>query len=184
LAVDSGQSGTNGQTWEIKKGVEKPMGSLKEILPKILGWIVIIITLALAPQINTANDTIIAANNTNLIGLAAIDDFGAPIMILGLLFSGGLLSVAGVKGRMQGASVKEMMSVVGAVVITVLALNLFDQAITYVNELIGPTASGFADVIYGVIPIILYVGIIAGATVYTGVKVIRRRRRNRRSAFA
>lgn len=151
------------------------MGSLANILPKILGWLVIIITLALAPSINTANNTIIAANNTNLIGLAAIDDFGAPIMILGLLFTGGLLSVAGVKGKMGGASVGEMMSVVGAVVVTVLALNLFVNAITYVNALIAPSADGFADVIYGIIPIILYVGIISGATV-SGVKAFRKGR--------
>lgn len=134
---------------------------MKQLLPRILGFIVIVITLALAPTINTANAVIVAENLTNLIGMTAIAAFGAPLIILGLLTVGGVFAVAGVKGQLT-SGVGDMMKVIGAVVIVIVSLTLFESVITYTNTLIG-ASSGFAVVIYGIIPIIIYVGIIVGA---------------------
>ena len=165
---ESGKARKSGKHRKNKKEEEK-LKSFAGLLPRVFGWLIVIITLALSPTINTANEAIIAGNNTNLIGLAAIDDFGAPIIIIGLLFTGGVFGVAGIRGKTGNVSTKDMLSVVGAVVGTILALTLFLQVMTYVNLLIGHDATGFADVIYGIIPIVLYVGIIAGASAYGGV---------------
>ena len=141
------------------------MGNL---LPKILGWLTIIITLALAPSINTANVAVIAAITTNassFIGMSVITTFGAPLMILALLFTGGMLAA----GKVGDGSVRDMMGVIGAVIVTIVALTMFVSVITYVRLLVN-NSTGFAVVIYGIIPIILYLGVIAGAGVITAVK--------------
>lgn len=156
--------------------------NLKDLFPKVMGFIVIIVTLALAPTINTANATIVAANLTNLTGMSAVSAFGAPLIILGLLFSGGLFAVAGAKGQLAGASMKDMLSVIGSVVIIIVALSLFGgttSVISYTNTLIA-ASSGFAVTVYGIIPLLIYIGIIAAAG-YTQARVYRKYRRNRRS---
>ena len=159
------------------------MKAFAGLLPRVFGWLIVIITLALAPTINTSNNAIIAGNNTNLIGLAAIDDFGAPIIIIGLLFTGGVFGIAGIRGKTQNVGTGDMLAIVGAVVGTILALELFQQVMTYVNLLIAPAATGFADVIYGIIPIVLYVGIIAGASAY-GAVVYRKKGKSKKGKTA
>lgn len=143
------------------------MGNL---LPKILGWLVVIITLALAPTINTSNTAVDAAwaaatNNATMIGMDAVLDFGAPLMIIGLLFAGTLLGL----GKIGDGTIKGMMSVIGAIVLVIVALSLFESVIDYVDTLIT-ASTGFAQTVYGIIPIILYVAIIASAGIYAGVK--------------
>ena len=146
-----------------------------------MGFVVIIITLALAPTIQTSNDAIIAANLTDLTGMTAVAAFGAPLIILGLLVSGGLFAVAGVRGRLQGASVGDMLSVIGSVVLVIVSLSLFTNVITYTNTLIGVSAVGFGDVIYGIIPLVIYVGVIAAAG-YSQVRAYRKVRGGRKSS--
>ena len=155
---------------------------MKDIMPKILGFLVIIITLALAPTINTANATIVAGNLTNLIGMTAISAFGAPLIILGLLVSGGIFAVAGTKGILGGASVSDLLSVVGSVVVLIVVLTMFDSVMTYTGTLYD-ASSGFARVIYSIIPIIIYIGIIAMAG-WTQVRAYRRARGGRKSKAA
>jgi len=143
------------------------MGNL---LPKILGWLTVIITLALAPTINTQNAAVDTAlttmgNSTLLIGMDTVIDFGAPLMIIGLLFAGGMLAA----GRIGDGSIQSMLGVIGSVIATVIALTMFESVITYVEDLVE-AVTGFAQVIYGVIPIILYLAIVAGAGVYAAVK--------------
>ena len=154
--------------------------NLKDLFPKVMGFIVIIITLALAPTINTANATIIADNLTALTGMTAVAAFGAPLIILGLLFSGGFFAVAGMRGKMQGASMKDLLSVIGSVVLVIVALSLFTSVIEYVNALIL-ASSGFAVVVYGIIPLLVYIGIIAAAG-FTQVKTYRKYSRKSKRA--
>ena len=147
---------------------------MKELMPKILGFLVIIITLALAPTISTANIAITGANLTNLIGMTAVGAFGAPLIILGLLVSGGVFAVGGARGALAGAKISDLMSVIGSVVVLIVVLTMFTSVITYVNTLIGvPPSGGFSDTIYGIIPIVLYIGIIAMAG-WTQVSTYRR----------
>ena len=152
--------------------------NMKSLFGRIMGFVVIIITLALAPTIQTSNDAIIAANLTDLTGMTAVAAFGAPLIILGLLVSGGLFAVAGVRGRLQGASVGDMLSVIGSVVLVIVSLSLFTNVITYTNTLIGASAVGFGDVVYGIIPLMIYIGVIAAAG-YAQVRAYRKSTRGR-----
>ncbi len=162
---------------------------MQNLVPKIMGWLVVIITLALAPTINSANTAVdvahaAATNGTLMIGLGTIVDYGAPLMIIGLLVAGGMFGVAGLRGQMQSASIRDMLEVIGAVIVVILALSMFTSVISYVNTLIvGST--GFAQTLYGVIPIVLYVGIIAGATIVVGgkYKSLRKGRRSSASGY-
>jgi hypothetical protein len=136
------------------------MGNL---VPKIMGWLVVIIALALAPTINTTNGYIssnvtAAVNSADMIGMSTIVAFGAPIMIISILFSGALI----VMGRVGDGTTKSLMSVIGTVIVVIIALSMFVNVISYVDTLIT-ASTGFAQTIYGVIPIILYIGIVAGA---------------------
>ena len=155
---------------------------MKDIMPKILGFLVIIITLALAPTINTANATIAAGNLTNLIGMTAISAFGAPLIILGLLVSGGIFAVAGQKGVLGGASVSDLLTVVGSVVVLIVVLTMFDSVMTYTGTLYD-ASTGFAQTIYSIIPIVIYIGIIAMAG-WTQTRAYRRARGRRKSKSA
>lgn len=150
---------------------------LQTLMPKVMGFLIVIITLALAPTINTENATIIASNLTNCIGMTAIAAFGAPLIILGLLIGGGIFAVAGTRGLLAGATIRDMLEIIGAVVFVIVALSLFSNIITYTNTLID-ASSGFAVTIYGIIPIVIYVGIIA-ASGWTQVQAYRRVRKGR-----
>ena len=149
---------------------------MKVLFGRIMGFVMIIVTLALAPTIKTANDAIEAANLTNLTGMTAVSAFGAPLIIIGLLFGGGFFAVAGVKGKMKGASMADMFSVIGSVVLVIVSLSLFTSVITYLNALIAPAASGFGDVVYGIIALMIYIGVLAAAG-YTQVRAYRGVRR-------
>jgi hypothetical protein len=158
---------------------------MNNLVPKILGWVTVIVALALAPSINTANTAIdtawaAATNNATMIGMGTVVDFGAPIMVIGLLFSGGLLAM----GKVGDGTIKGMMGIIGACVVTIVVLNIFPNVITYVDTLIS-ASTGFAQTVYGVFPIILYIGIIAGAGVTSAVNYFRGRGKKKKvSAMA
>ncbi len=150
------------------------------LFTKIMGFLVIIITLALAPTINTANALIVSANLTNLIGMSVVAGFAAPLIVLGLLTSGGIFAVGGLKGNIQGASIQTMLGVVGSVIVVIVALTFMVDIIGYTNTLIA-ASSGFAETLYGVIPLVIYLGVIAGAGWYQ-VSAYRKLRKGRRAS--
>ena len=155
------------------------MGNL---LPRILGWLTVIISLALAPTLNTQNAAVDAAhvaatNGTLMIGLGTVVDFGAPLMIISLLFAGTMLGL----GKIGDGSIKGMLGVIGMVIVTIVALSMFESVIGYVNTLLV-ASSGFALVIYGVIPIILYIAIVAGAGAATAYKAFRGKGKSKSSS--
>ena len=153
---------------------------MRDIMPKILGFLVIIITLALAPTINIVNTAITGhANVTAMIGMAAIGAFGVPLIILGLLVAGGVFTVAGSKGALSGASVKDLLAVVGSVVVLIVVLTMFVNVMDYTTTLIE-ASSGFAVTIYSIIPIIIYIGIIALAG-WTQVRAYKKVKGGRKS---
>jgi hypothetical protein len=157
---------------------------MNNLVPKIMGWLVVIIALALAPTINTTNGYIssnvtAAVNASHMIGMTTVVAFGAPIMIISILFSGALL----VMGRVGDGTTKSLMDVIGVVVVLIIALSLFVSVIGYVDTLIT-ASSGFAQTIYGVIPIILYIGIIAGAGGYSAYKAFKKGKKSKKYASA
>lgn len=143
--------------------------NLQSLFAKIMGFVVIIVTLALAPSIATANTAITGwtgtaptANITQFMGMSVVGSFGAPLIILGLLIGGGLFAVAGVRGKMGAVGMKDMMAVVGSVIVVIVCLSLFTSILDYTHTLIG-SGTGFAETIYAIIPLLIYIGIIAAA---------------------
>jgi len=151
---------------------------LNKLVPSILGWLVIVITLALAPTIETYNGHVTtnvtgATNASYMIGMTAIDDFAGFLMIMGLLVAGGLFAVSGMKSK--DTTVGDMLGVVGAVILSVIALAMFSGSIIgYIDSLIT-AGTGFAKTAYGILPIIVYLSIISGATAFTVTKIARKR---------
>ena len=173
---------------------------LASLLPRILGFLVIIITLALSPSIYSANADILAwadaVNNppvllADFIGLDVIAGFGAFIIIIGLLVSGGFFAVAGLKNRIQGAGMRDMLVVIGSVVIVIVMLTMFETVLQYFANLVAAaiTASdSLGQIGFAILPIVLYVGIVA-ASGWAQVSTYRRvtgksRRSARRAALA
>ncbi len=157
---------------------------LQRLIPSIIGWLVVVITLALAPTIETYNGYVTgnvsgATNAAYMIGMTAIDDFGGFIMIMSLLVSGGLFAVGGMKNK--NTSVSDMLQVIGAIIITIVALAMFSgSVIGYLDSLIT-AGTGFAKTAYGIFTILIYISIIAGAGTFTAVKAIKGGRKSRRS---
>ena len=149
--------------------------NLQNLLPRIMGFLVIIITLALSPTIYSQNAAILAWTDgvntpavllADFIGLEAIAGFGAFIIIFGLLVGGGMFAISGVRSRLAGATVKDMLLVVGSVIMIVVMLAMFVTVLQYVANLVAAAIAdgdSIGEVGFALIPIILYVGIVAAA---------------------
>lgn len=136
---------------------------ISSLFPRIMGYIVIVITLALAPSISTANASITGhASVANMTGMATVGAFGAPLIILGLLVAGGAFAIAGTTGRLT-ASTQDLLKTVGSVIVVIVALTFMPTIMDYVEDLIDVAGGGFAQVIYAIIPLVLYLGVVAGA---------------------
>ena len=150
---------------------------LGRLVPSIMGWLVVVITLALAPTIETYNGYVTgnvsgATNSAYMLGMTAIDDFAGFIIIMGLLVSGGLFAIGGMKNK--NTTVGDMLAIIGSIVITVIALAMFSgSVIGYIDALIT-AGTGFAKTAYGILTIIIYLSIIAAATVVTATKAFRK----------
>lgn len=164
-----------------------------------MGFLVIIITLALAPTIYTSNaavlsysDTVTGLTDADFVGLTAVAGFGAFIIIFGLLTSGGIFAVAGVQGKLANTSVADMLKVIGSVIVIILMLALFTSLLDYVAALVdaADTASDtIGETGFGIIPIVIYVGILASAgwaqvSAYRKARGGGRSRRGSRIAYA
>lgn len=158
---------------------------LQNLMPKIMGFIVIILTLALGPSIYTANATILAWGVLDpFIGLEVVAGFGAFIIILGLLISGGIFTLAGLKGKLAAAGMKDILMVVGAVIVVIVMLTMFTNILDYVDDLItAAIAEGdtLGEIGFGIIPIVIYVGVIAAAG-WTQASTYHRLRKGSKSA--
>jgi hypothetical protein len=160
---------------------------------KIMGFVVIIITLTLSPSIYTANSAILSWTTSivegtvtlsDFIGLSAIAGFGGFIIILGLLVSGGLFTLAGVKGQLAGAAWKDILMVIGSVIVVIVTLTMFTSILDSVDSLLAAAidaGDSIGSVLFGIIPILIYVGIVAAAG-WTQVSTYRRLRKGGKSA--
>jgi len=161
---------------------------IKKLVPTIFTWVGIIVTLALAPTIETYNSAVTtnisaSSNAAYMIGMTAIDDYGGLIMIMALLLGTGLFAFSSSKaGKTTG--VGGILRIVGEVVGAVVILALFSgSAIGYFNSLIT-AATGVAKTIYGVLVTATYVAIIAGVGTYQVYRSVKGRRKSRKARFA
>jgi len=157
------------------------MGRLLAIVYGMLG---LVIALTMGLNIQTANATLQAANITNLTGMSVMDDWGAALIILGLLTLSGTFIYGGVSGKLQATGIADLLWTVGAAIGAVIGLTLMSNIITAANNLIGAVTTDAEDVIWGVIPLLAYGAIIAGAGWRAGKNVgdiVKSRRAARRS---
>lgn len=149
--------------------------NMARILGVVFGVLGLVISLAMGVNIQTQNATIQSANQTNLIGLSVLDDWGAPLVILGILSLSALFTYGSIKGTYVGSGVKDLMIPVGASILAIIGLSMMTNVITYSNNLIGAVATDAEDIIWGIIPLVVYVVIIglptaASIKTYRGMK--------------
>lgn len=138
-------------------------------MSKIFGFLVIAFAAILSPAIYTANIALRTSANvtTHMPTLVTVAGFGAIIIILGLLFSGGMLAYAGSKGGGGSAGKGEILKVVTSIVGLVVILSMFPGLIiTPFHTLIDAAiAAGDAigQAIYPFIPLLVYVAVIGAA---------------------
>ena len=171
---------------------------LKNILPKVLGFIGIVITLALAPSIYTANLSVVnyggGSGLTNFIGMDAIAPYGGFLLILGILIAQGLFQVAGYGGG-KAEGWKDLFMSVGIVIAVIILLNVFVSAVLPAfTDLIASASAASDDIgetVFGVLPIIIYLGVIlsaiagqGGKAVYNRLKGGKKKSSSTRTAYA
>jgi hypothetical protein len=141
---------------------------LNSLLPKILGFLIIILTLALGPTIYTSNGDIILWGVLDpFIGLEVTVGFGAFIIIFSLLISGGIFAIAGMRGKLANTTVYDLLKVIASVIVIIVMLAIFPSILDYCDDLItAAIAAGdnIGEVGFGLVPIIVYVGVLATAT--------------------
>lgn len=155
------------------------------LLPRIGGFMEVIMTLALSPAIYTANAAILAWTDTvntppvllaDFIGLDVIAGFGAFIIIIGLLVSGGFFAISGLKNRIQSFGMKDMLMLIGSVVIVIVMLTMFETVLQYFANLVSAAITAgdnLGEIGFAILPIVLYIGIVA-ATGWANVSTYRR----------
>lgn len=138
--------------------------NMQNLMSKIMGFVTIIVTLGLAPSINTANTTVAGANLTNCIGMSVMTDFGAPLCVLGLLAVGGIFVWKGTNNQ----GFQQLLDVISLTILVIIGLTFMSTIVDYTNTLIG-ASTGFALIIYGLIPLVVYLAIIA-SVFYSGAR--------------
>jgi hypothetical protein len=73
------------------------------------------------------------------------------------------------------------MAAIGITIAQIIALNFFDSSIDYVNTLLTGS-TGIATVIYGIIPLVVYIGIIASSGTYGVVSYVKGRKGKKNSS--
>lgn len=157
---------------------------LGKLVPAIFAWLVVIITLALAPTIETYNGyittNITAATNVSyMVGMTVIDTYGGFLIILSLLLGGGFFAV---QSRKSSATIGDMLEVIGSIIITVFVLSVYSASLIGYFDALITAGSGVAKTVYGAFPIITYALIIGGGGGYAAYKGYRKRKGSKKSA--
>jgi hypothetical protein len=153
--------------------------NFRDLLPKIIGFIALVITIALAPSIYTANLSVVnyggGSGLTNFIGMGAIAPFGGFLIIFGILIAQGIFNIAGYGGA-KASGWKDILVSVGAVIVVIILLNVYVSAVLPGFTGLIASASVASDTIgqtvFGVVPIVIYLAIIIGAIGSQGSNVI------------
>lgn len=147
---------------------------LSKLLGIIVGLLTIVVTLAIAPSIATANTAVSTSGNltADMIGMSVVVTFGAPLAIMGLLAMGGLFVFGAWKGN---TSMRDMLEVIFTAIIVIVGLTFMLSILDYSVALIAAGGGGFETTLYGIIPLMVYLAIIglSGWQTYKGVRRVR-----------
>jgi hypothetical protein len=133
------------------------------VMRMVMGVIIIVVSVILMPIELTAVGNIIATTTTTT--FTGLNDIAMilPLVILVLImFTGGLISYGGYKGK--GTSKGELMNVVYGMVTLFIGLTLFPIIMTTFDTMIvgaGSTYTGFSDVA-AIMPLIILVAFAFG----------------------
>ncbi len=108
--------------------------------------------------------------------MSVVTEFGAPLIVLGLLVVGGIFAWKGTGGQNMG----DLMKTIGLVIVAIVGLTFMSDIVDYTNDLID-ASTGFAVTLYGIIPLLIYLGIIA-AVGWTGYSAYRGGRKSKKAA--
>jgi hypothetical protein len=156
---------------------------MMKIVGVLLGLLTIVVTLAIAPSIATANAAVAISGNltADMIGMAVVVTFGAPLAILGLLAMGGLFIGGSWKGTV---GMKDMLQVIFTAIIVIVGLTFMLSILDYTVALIAAGSGGFETTLYGIIPLLVYLAIIGitGFGVAKGVKSVKGKKKEASSS--
>ncbi len=163
--------------------------NFRELLPKIVGFIALVITIALAPSIYTANLSVVnyggGSGLTNFIGMDAIAPFGGFLIIFGILIAQGIFNIAGVGGA-KASGWKDILVSVGSVIVVIILLNVYVSAVlpgfTGLIASASVASDDIGQTVFGVVPIVIYLAIIIGAIGAQAGRAVYRRFKGRRGS--
>ncbi len=146
---------------------------IRKILAIIFFFMTVLIVIQLAPDVQTANTAAYntwgaASENASFIGLGTIMPFGDVLIIISIMIAAGLLSMK----IASKVNVLEILAPVGLVIAVIIALNFFDSMITSLNTLISGS-SGFGQIFYGMLGLMIYLLIIVLPNSYYGYQKAR-----------
>ena len=152
--------------------------SMARILTTIFGFLGLVITGTMGLSIQTANAAVASANITNLIGMDVLTDWGAALIILGLLTLSGIFVYGGITGKAT-YGMKDLLLIIGASIVSIVGLSMELTVITSFNNLIGAVTTDPEDIIWRVIPLFAYVAIIgaSGFGVYRAAQGVKKGRK-------
>ncbi len=162
---------------------------LRNLAPKLIGFIAIVITISLAPSIYSANVAVVnyggGSGLVPFLGMDAIAPFGGFLAIFGLLATQGIFAIGTLKSG-QGTGWRQIMLMIGLVIMTLIFLKVFTAAILpKFGALISSASVAHDDIgetVFGVVVIVIYLGIILGASVTNAVSEYKRRKKSRGSS--
>jgi hypothetical protein len=162
---------------KIKKRGNNPKMSIRQMLPILFFFMTILLVVLMAPQVQSANTAAFATFNAStekasMIGLSVIMPWGDILIIISILTSTGLLSM-----RIGGGNIglSDVMKPIFLIIIAIFALNFYDSIITAFNTLIAGTANAGAQIFWGLILLLIYLGIIGVAGGYEGYQAAKDR---------
>ncbi len=133
------------------------------IMRIVMGVITIVVAFILFPILLTAVAGIANTANASLFtGLTSVNSIVPLILLVGMIFSGGMITWGGVKGTPMGTG--QMMNLIGGIVTIFIGLTLFPIIMTSCFDLYttaGSTYTGF-QAILKVVPLILLIGFVMG----------------------
>jgi hypothetical protein len=156
---------------------------IRKVLPLILFFITVLLIVSLAPQVQTANSTAYATYNgstekASMIGLGVIMPWGDILILLSIMVSAGLLTMQLKQG---GFNLSTVMGPVFVIISVVFALSFFDSIITSFNTLIAGTTNSGAKIFYGLVLLMIYLGIIGASGGYQAYQYVKNKKKGNKS---
>jgi uncharacterized membrane protein YgcG len=141
---------------------------MKKMAGILVFFVVMLVILTIAPQVTSANNEAIAtyeaaSENQSMIGLGVIMPWGGFLIVMLILASIGIFTM---KIKETGFNMQSLISPVIKVIIAVVVLTFYSDIITSVNTIMAAETNEAIKIVWGVILLAVYFGIITLAGGY------------------